>query len=230
MKETSIWGIIPRTIITMLLIGVLWSCGPTKAHHIDTPLKETRGTTVVFPFIDMARVFGSNTSVRSPISSKVFLTGTVNDKADLFLTNELYRLLGQKKHLKWGFIPQKEMPIHDSASDRNVLHLKRLKVIGREKGADALMIGYLYAFREREGGAYGVESPAQVAFELVMIRTDTGRIVWQRSYQETQKALSEDLLQLKTFIKRKGRWISAKEMSAMALKEMLKTVPHLRTH
>jgi hypothetical protein len=230
MKETSIWSITPRTVITVIVIGVLWSCSHTKAPHTEKALKETRGTTVVLPFIDMARVFGSNTSVRGPISSKVFLTGSVDEKADLFLTNELYRLLGQEKKLKWGFIPQKKIPIHFSVSDRKVLHLNRLKAIGREKGADTLMIGYLYVFRDREGGAYGVEKPAQVVFELVLIRTDTGRIVWQRSYRETQKALSEDLLQLKTFIKRKGRWISAKEMSAMALKEMLKTAPHFRTH
>lgn len=229
MKETSIRGIIPRTIISMLFIGVVWGCSHTKAIRADDAQEETRGTTVVLPFIDMTRVFGSNTSVRSPVSSKVFLTGAVDEKADLFLTNELYRLLGQEKQLKWGFIPQEEMQIHYGASDRKMLHLNRLKAIGREKGADTLMIGYLYAFRDRDGGAYGVESPAQVVFELVLIRTDTGRIVWQRSYKETQKALSEDLLQLKTFIERKGRWINAKEMAAMALKEMLKSVPHFRT-
>jgi 4'-phosphopantetheinyl transferase EntD len=64
-----------------------------------------------------------------------------------------------------------------------------------------------------------------VAFELVLVQTSSGRILWQRSFEEVQKSLSEDLLQLKSFLKRKGRWVSAREMAKGALKEMLETVP-----
>jgi hypothetical protein len=85
----------------------------------------------------------------------------------------------------------------------------------------------LYTFRNRSGGDFGVERPSHVEFELLLMQTMSGRIVWQRSFKEIQKSLSEDLLQLKSFIKRKGKWVSAHEMAKGALKEMLQTIPQL---
>lgn len=186
--------------------------------------------TVVLPFVDMEQVFGRNVSVRNPVTSKVFVTGAIDEKAALYMTNTLYRLIGRESHLKWGAFQDEQDPSPlFGPFDLKTNHVHQLQALGRRKGADTIMVGYLYAFRDRTGSDYGVESPAHVAFELVLVQSRSGRIIWQRSFEETQKSLSEDLLQLKSFLKRKGRWVSAKEMAKEALKEMLKTVPHLDT-
>ena len=179
----------------------------------------------MLPFIDMAKIFGARGGVRNPVTSKVFFTGEVAEDGAGLMTNVLYRHIGQEKGLKWGtYVDRSLDPKHASPGPDNS-HLEQLRAIGRQEKADTVLTGYLYVFRDKTGGSYGVEKPAQVAFEMVLIHVDSGRIVWQRSFKETQKSLSEDLTQLKTFFKRGGRWISAQEMGAAALIEMLKTLP-----
>ena len=216
----------------ILLVGCASHPDPDPKPSAEA-VDDTRGVTVVLPFVDMVKIYGSNASVRSPITSKVFVTGKIEEKAALDLTNELYRLIGQETKLKWGALQNTQgakESTPSSHSDLKIDHVRRLKELGRQEGADTIMIGYLYAFRNRSGGDYGVERPSHVAFELVLMKSGSGRIIWQRSFKEIQKPLSEDLLQLKSFIKRRGRWVSAQEMAKGALKEMLKTIPELDSH
>jgi hypothetical protein len=213
----------------LLLWGWVLGCARPGQAPAETKTAGVSGVTVVLPFVDMAKVFGQNVSVRNPVTSKVFLTGIIDEKATPYMTNTLYRLIGRQGHLRWR--------PHQNATDSNKLgalglnadHVLRLQELARQEDADAVMVGYLYAFRDRSGGDYAVETPARVAFELVMMQSSTGRVIWQRSFKETQKSLAEDLMQIKQFLKRKGRWVSAKEMAKSALEEMLQSVPHLGT-
>ena len=212
----------------LLILGGVWAlsgCGHTDTSPGRGESEVLHGDTLVMPFINMAEVFGSNTSVRGPVSSTIFVTGPVAKDAALYLSNELYRLLGQEKRIKWGTQQDVQDATPFETSDLRHSHIAQLQALGRRNGAENVMVGYLYAFRDREGGDYGVDKPSQVALEMALLNTATGRIIWQRTFKETQKSLSEDLLQLKTFIKRKGRWVSAKEMASSALKEILKTAP-----
>ncbi|MGD8835244.1 MAG: hypothetical protein PVJ19_09900 [Desulfobacteraceae bacterium] len=211
---------------SFLLLGVIWGCAQPRAVQPDSSAHGAAGgVTMVLPFVDMEQVFGRNISVRSPVTSKVFVTETIDEKAALFMTNAIYRLVGQQTGLKWGAFQYGQHPNPVDPFGLRTNHIDQLRELGRRKGADTIMAGYLYAFKERTGSDYGVESPAHVAFELVLVQTSSGRILWQRSFEEVQKSLSEDLLQLKSFLKRKGRWVSAREMAKGALKEMLETVP-----
>lgn len=182
---------------------------------------QNRGVTVALPFIDMAQIYGQGVNVRNPVTSKVFFTGQVEEDGAGVMSNALYRLIGQEKDLLWGTYVDQSL----GAGDVKMDHLVQLRSIGRRQNADTVMAGYLYAFRDRTGSSFGAQRPAQVAFELVLISVESGRIIWQRSFKETQKALSEDLLKLGTFIKRRGRWVNAREMGVGALKEMVKTMP-----
>lgn len=215
-------------MIGILLCVFLFGCAHSKQTPSDRATGETRGMTLVLPFVDMVKIYGSNASVRNPITYKVFVTGIIEEKSALDLTNELYRLIGQETKLKWGTLPDIQIAngsSHYSTFGLKKNHAKHLQELGCREGVDTIMIGYLYAFRNRRGGDYGVERPSHVEFELVLMQTMSGRIVWQRSFKEIQKPLSEDLLKIKSFIKRKGKWVSAHEMARGALKEMLQTVP-----
>jgi len=94
---------------------------------------------------------------------------------------------------------------------------------GRRVQAYAVMAGYLFRFRERIGKRYAVESPASVAFDFHLIRVSDGSILWGGSYDETQRALSENVLHIGTFLTRKGQWIKADKMAKEGLNKILKT-------
>ena len=210
--------------VSMALL-LIWGCVQYQAAPEAPQPSELRGRTVVLPFVDVANILGYNASFRNPLTSKVSFTGQVDEDGASLMTNTLYRMIGQEKGLVWGRHTDRSLAPKNMDGGHKVNHLEQLQAIGRNENADTVLAGYLYAFRERIGGAYGVERPARVAFELVLIGVDTGRVVWQGAFKETQKPLSEDLAQLGTFIRRAGRWISARDMGANALKEMLKSIP-----
>ena len=63
----------------------------------------------------------------------------------------------------------------------------------------------------------GSTNPASVDLSIYLLDVRTGGIVRHFHYEETQKALAENLLDAKKFIARHGRFLSAAELSQEAL-------------
>jgi hypothetical protein len=100
-----------------------------------------------------------------------------------------------------------------------------LRQVGQELGAEAVLVGYVFRFRERKGVSYAAEQPASVAFGLHLLRVADGAIVWKGHVDRTQSALMEDLLQLDAFIRQRGRWATAEELAADGMERIFKTFP-----
>lgn len=84
---------------------------------------------------------------------------------------------------------------------------------GKNLGADAVLIGSISEYREREGGELGITSPASVAFGVQLIDTSNGKTLWESYFAETQRFLLENIFELNKFIRRKGKWITADELA-----------------
>ncbi|KPK18505.1 MAG: hypothetical protein AMK69_24810, partial [Nitrospira bacterium SG8_3] len=91
--------------------------------------------------------------------------------------------------------------------------------------ADALLVGNLYRWRERVGSDRGVDVPASVAFEISLIRPEDGAVLWRERFDKTQKSLSENLLEWNTFVRGRGRWMTAEELAELGLEDMLSRMP-----
>lgn len=102
-----------------------------------------------------------------------------------------------------------------------------LQDVGSELGAQAVAVGYVYRFRERKGVAYSVEQPASVTFEIHLLRVSDGVLVWRGFFDKTQSSLMEDLFQISSFYRGKGRWVTATELMGEGLEAILKTFPGL---
>lgn len=203
----------------------------------QTPLKETQPVTspyrfdtlLVMPFKDLSSIYGENVSVRCSICAKVFVTGKVKKNADSFLTDRLLTLLKQRERIH--LIPpgqaQGVLARILSENERELKDLELIIEIGRALGADAVLTGHIYRFRERIGTQYAIETSASVTFDLDLIRVDDGRVMWESHFKETQQTLTNNLFDLGKFLKRKGKWITAEEMAAAGLEEILKTFPML---
>lgn len=100
-----------------------------------------------------------------------------------------------------------------------------LRDVGAELGAEGVVVGYLYRFRERKGVAYTVEQPASVAFEIHLLRVSDGMLVWRGVFEKTQTSLMEDLFQFSSFYRGKGRWVTAEELMEEGIEQVLKTFP-----
>lgn len=216
-------------ILFLILFGGASCYKPTETvqNKEQKPLGIRR--LLVLPFQDISAVYGENVSIRCQLCGKVFTTGQVKPEATQFLTKRLNESLNrlssferippsQAQGVMSGLLHQggKELPEID-------LYVKT----GQALNADAVLVCYVYQFRDREGADYSVALAASVAFHMDMIQVKGGQIVWSEHFSETQRSLSEDLFQLGTFIKRKGRWLSVEDLAVFGLEQLLKTLPLL---
>jgi TolB-like protein len=97
--------------------------------------------------------------------------------------------------------------------------------LGKELKVSHIMIGTVWRYRERIGGSYGVERPAAIAFAVYLIDVANGKLLWAENFEETQRSLSENLLAAPTFLRRRGRWLSAMELTEYGIKEIFSRYP-----
>lgn len=103
---------------------------------------------------------------------------------------------------------------------------RSLTQIARERfGADAVVIGTLYRFRDRSGEALGSTRPASVGFEVKLIATEGGRQLWAGAFDHTQVALSENALVAAQYPGGGTRWMSAEELARWGADRMARALP-----
>lgn len=128
------------------------------------------------------------------------------------LNSNLESLLVQKKV---NFISFKLVsPCLELIKSKKTLSMFEFWVqVGKCVPCDYLLIPYIYKYKERVGGEYGVEEPASVEFDLFLLNIKEKKIVYRYHFDERQLSLSENLLNLKKFITRKGKWIKVEELA-----------------
>lgn len=210
-----------NTIIAIVLpVLILSGCASKKDMASESGYR-LMGTEkiLVLPFKDITMIYGKGETVRCPVCGKVFITGVVSEDAMEKLANHLVSNL--KSQENYNIVTPSMTGEVQTISDLNLIVEK-----GRENNADVVLAGYVYRYIERVGTRYSVKSPASVAFGIHLLSVKYGRILWSAHFDETQHSLSENLFNLKAFIKRKASWITADEMATSGLEEILKTFPN----
>jgi hypothetical protein len=69
------------------------------------------------------------------------------------------------------------------------------------------------------------DTPATVAFVLYLVNVETGKKVWKRAFDKSQKALTDNVLEAKDFLKQGGKWLTAEELARFGLKKVLADFP-----
>lgn len=83
----------------------------------------------------------------------------------------------------------------------------------RAAGVDLLIVPQVIDWHERVGGAGGVMTPAAVTVSFFLVDARGEGALLQRShFQEQQQALADNLLNLGSFVQRRGRWLTAGEL------------------
>ena len=213
-------------LIFFIITSLLFACKSSVPVRETEALPLTNGKLLILPFKDMSAIYGENVSARCPLCGNVFMTGEVTDDAEDILTQSLISLMEARKGVEliplgqaqgvWSEMLSRD---EDRLSDRD-----QIVETGRILGADAVMAGYIYRFRERIGTGYSVDSPASAAFDVHLVDVTSRSILWIGHFDETQGSLFENLFKIGTFLKRKGAWITVNKMAVSALEDMLKTL------
>jgi hypothetical protein len=217
---------------------VIWGCHPQKpSATVKKPTMMGINKVVIVGF-DAAVPQGKEADVvRSPLSGSVFMAEPVPQDVVQRMTDILFNKTEAEKGYEIISPAQAKGVISRIMRSDQTLVMSPVKIlqdVGKAFDADAVLAGYLYRWREREGTDYAVNRPASVAFDLHLISTVDGTILWNAKFDKTQRSLSENVFDLATFFKSKGRWLTAEKLAILGFKKMLaampaKEIPEIRT-
>jgi hypothetical protein len=164
--------------------------------------------------------------VRSPISGAVFSAEPVSEVIAEDLSGLLFEKLTKEIRLNWVSPREAATTFSQLASSNPTLTDRDIYVqIGKALTAEVVLGGHVYRWREREGTNYAASRPASVAFDLYLMAVEDGGILWKTRFDKSQVSLSENVLDLKTFLKAKGRWMTADELAEIGLTDVVETFP-----
>ena len=208
-------------VLFFLLFFLTVSCFKTdtvnfkQPEPVEEPLPKINKTLIV-PFVDMAKIYGGQVIVKSLLNGEYFKTGKVDSDSSDFMTESLITLA--KESEKFGIIETASIRYVDVSGNELNFLIER----GKASGADIVLAGYIYRFEDRIGADYAAASPASVIFNIYIVDVKAEKILKSRSFSETQKPLSDNLFGISKFLKRAGKWITAKDMAYDGLNNILK--------
>jgi len=186
---------------------------------------ETKPDLAILPFF-IHRADELGRGVACPICRGIIQRGEIAFGSQNTLTRLLYQKIEDMGTFK--VLPIEKVEEGFSQIDRRQYELRPMRSsieLGKELKMDFILIGVLFRFEERIGSSIGAEKPASVGFDIHLIRMKDEKIVWIRKFDETQRPLSENLLKIGSFVRRKASWLTAEELSSVGMDEMLKRFP-----
>ncbi|NCC23755.1 MAG: hypothetical protein EOM25_00950 [Deltaproteobacteria bacterium] len=84
--------------------------------------------------------------------------------------------------------------------------------VGRCLSADYMLVPQLFEWGERAGGQWGSAEPAKVVLDMFLIGM-ADESVRRFHFDEAQIALSQNILEAPTFVRRGGKWLTARELA-----------------
>jgi len=139
--------------------------------------------------------------------------------AQRVVTAQIYSVLASSS--TWRFVPDltvmQALPKIDSTGGLQ----SRARALGKAVGADGVLFGTVSRYKDREGGEYGAREPASVAFTLSLLSVSTGKVLWTRTFNETQQSLSSNLFNWWQFWRGGPRWFTAEEFTRLGVERLL---------
>jgi len=106
--------------------------------------------------------------------------------------------------------------------------VEQVTAIGKATGCGAVLETSISRYRQRVGTDMSAEIPASAAFSMELIGVKSATVLWSTSFDETQKALFDNILTFAQAEKRGFKWLSVEELSGSALKSRLAIFPYFQ--
>jgi hypothetical protein len=218
----SIWFWIGTASVGLLMIcgattGAVPERGPTVPSYRDP------GIIAILPFFVSGAEGGDRRLVRCPSCLGYTAVGEVLPEGPQVITS-LFRqrlITSGRVLVSQETLGKALRMIPEQAQDPEVLTQR----LGSEMKVNSVLMGWVFRYSERMGNAWGARKPASVSFGAVLFDGRDGKLLWRGKFDETQKALSENLLNLGSFVRRGGRWLTARQLAADGVNRVLLNFP-----
>lgn len=102
--------------------------------------------------------------------------------------------------------------------------LRHWVAVGTCMKVDFLLVPQVYELHEREGGEAGVTSPAGIVMDIFLIDVKNSVLTSRSHFDETQAALTDNLLDTGKFFSRGGKWVTAAELAREGIEKAVKDI------
>jgi uncharacterized Zn finger protein (UPF0148 family) len=180
----------------------------------------------VMPFFKGKRSTDTGETVTCPICELSFKSENIKDGAERAITSYVQEALKRRYKDKVIALDEvsrvyQEIPRDDTEDTPKSLAQKA----GEALGADLMIVGNVWRYRERVRDEWESQKGASVAFEIYLIEVPSGKTVWRAKFDETQRSLTENVLGAKLLLKKGAKWISADELARYGVDEVFKKFP-----
>jgi hypothetical protein len=225
MKKTCL---IPVCAVLIYLYLLILMCLPIQAfaQSADAPTGIQVKKIGVAPFLKGRNLANERETLRCPLFQLYFNPENLSANADRILSGHVHEAL--KTRFGEKVIPLSRMyEVHEGIPKNQYTDTARIlaQKTGSALGANLITVGTIWRFRERVGGAMGVESPASVAFAVGLVDVSNGKILWNAHFDKTQRSLSEDILDAPAFFKKGAKWLTADQLARYGVNEIFKKFP-----
>ena len=218
-----------RIITVFVVLGFLADWSPTFGAHDQArqvSLEPRIEKVALMPFLRGISGYNTNEMLDSPVSGHYFsgenIPGDAVQKVSILVQGVLTDYHGTRLV---EFTKSKAAYDEINGNITSDTPRSLAQKLGKQLGASHIMIGTVWRYQERIGGSYGVEKPACVAFAVYLIDVANGKLLWTESFEEKQRSLSENILSTPTFLKRRGRWLSAMELIECGITQIFERYP-----
>jgi hypothetical protein len=225
--------------VMMVILGLLIFLFAAYGHAQELGQEQTQGQIKEKPIVPLQKVAVLSFLLVKPdapgqrmmkglYGNYFFRTGDLPARAGAEVTAAFQRQLNALGRCE--LIPLDQAQAATEGMDPQAFQKDPLSVaaqIGRELGLDAVVIGAVYHYEQRQGSGLGVQSPASAAFEAHLIQVADKKVLWSGRFDETQHSLSENLLKIGSFVKGGAQWVTVERWSEIGIEHMLRTFPTL---
>jgi hypothetical protein len=224
-RRIQLLGRIAALFLVLSFIDVWLSHGAGSQISATTPVLR-REKIAVMPFLRGR--FGTDLSavLNCPLCQLSFDEESLAPGCDKILTLYVQEAL-ERRHeemivpLPQGTSVYSGIPV----DEKKDTPLSMAQKFGKKLEVDYVLVGTVWRYLDRKGGPAAVETPASVGFALYLIEVNTGILLWNDSFSETQRSLSENILVAKDFFEMGAKWLTADELALYGVKELIKKFP-----
>lgn len=225
-KEISLKNL-SRALILLIALMLLYGCGQTRKKGERRPLESFRPTHTVIDVNPEIEKYEIKTIAVLPFGIKRYaMIDSANREINYKITDMFQRQLAL--NTRFNLISQEE--VKTIIDPYNIFSFNKERFsqgifIMRNRGVDGVVMGEISRYSDRSGGAISVQKPASVAFEIFLFSLKDGSSLWSASFRRTQKPLSENAMEVGSFIKGGGTWQTGETMTRLAIEEIIREFP-----
>ena len=218
------------SIVVYISLAILFLSGCFSQKSMETASQDKETPVLrriaVIPFQNLIPEDPSVKFVRCPVCGIMFSTCPCPDNPETVIDEILVKKLMAHKQLVLVSVDKVRGTYRRvRAGSFKATPREIFEKVGKELDVEGVLAGYIYRYRERKGNAYSVKQPASVAFGVHLLRVSDGTFVWKGIFEKTQSSLLENILDVSSFIRGRGRWVTARQLSEAGVDKILKTFP-----